>query len=81
MEKDYFQTLENPFLLDIEDKKEYTNEELNEIQSMLRDKYIDNIVEEGYNENFKWDFAHVKDRCTRGLKQTLIDLSNNIFCL
>jgi hypothetical protein len=78
MEKDYFQTLENPFLLDIEDKKEYTNEELNDIQNMLQEKYIDYIIEDGYNENFKWGFSHVKSRCTQGLKQTIIDLSNNI---
>ena len=77
-EKDYFAILENPFLLDIEDKKEYTNEELNNIQNMLREKDIDYIVEDGYNENFHWDFPHVRDRCVRGLSQNLIDLSNNL---
>lgn len=77
-EKDYFQTLENPFLLDIEDKKEYTNEELNEIQNMLREKDIDYIIEDGFRDNFKWGIVHVRNRCTRGLNQTLIDLSNNL---
>lgn len=77
-EKDYFAILENPFLLDVEDKKEYTNEELNEIQNMLREKDIDYIVEDGYNENFHWDIVHVRDRCTRGLTQTLVDLPNNL---
>lgn len=77
-DKDYFETLENPFLLDIEDKKDYTNEELNEIQNMLRKKDIDFIIEQEFRDNFKWGFVHVKDRCTRGLTQTIIDLSNNI---
>ena len=79
-EIDYFKLLENPFILDIEEKLEYTNEELNNIQNQLRGKYLDYIVEDGYNENFKWPFYWVRDRCTKGLcaKQSLIDISNNV---
>jgi hypothetical protein len=77
-EKDYFKLMENPFLLDIEDKMEYTNEELVQIQTLLQNKYIDYIVEDGYNEDFKWPFHHVRDRCTKGLMQQIIDVPNNI---
>ena len=79
-EKDYFKLMENPFLLDIEDKMEYTNEELDHIQTLLQSKYIDHIIEDGYHENFNAPFYHVKNRCTKGLcyNQKIIDLSNNI---
>jgi len=75
---DYFKTLQNPFLIDIEDKTEYSNEELNHIQNLLREKYIDDVVEDEYNENFKWPFYWVRDRCAKGINMTIIDLSNNI---
>jgi len=80
MQKDYYQCLENPYLIDIEDKMEYTNEELDQIQNLLREKYIDYIIEDGYNENFKWPFYWVRERCTKSLcsTQKIIDLSNNI---
>jgi len=77
-QKNYYDTLENPYLIDIEDKLEYSNEELNNIQKLLKDKYIDYIIEEEFNENFKWSFSWVRDRCAKGLTMTIIDLSNNI---
>ena len=69
----------NPFLIDIEDKHEYTLEEYKDIQRKLSEKNIDNLLNEYYppaNDFYKYpDF---KNRCTNGFRQNIIDVTTNI---
>jgi hypothetical protein len=77
---DYFEKMENPFLIDVPDKNEYTNEELNVIQEKLHNKNIDTFLESLYPKNtgFRTTYEEMHRRTTRCLKQNLIDISNNI---
>jgi hypothetical protein len=69
---------ENPFLINIPDKDEYTFDEYINIQEQLKNKNIDSIIELLYppkNNFYKlWDF---KRRITRGINQKIIDISSN----
>jgi hypothetical protein len=80
---DYFEKLENPFLIDIQDKDEYTNEDYVLIQDKLRDINIDEFIKDLYpkDREFKTSYEEITRRVTRCLKQELIDISNNIFPL
>jgi len=78
MNTDYFESLENPFLIDIEDKEEYSFNELQIIQQQLEEKNIDNFLQSIYpSNNFSTSFDEIKRRVTRGLYQKLIDVKNN----
>jgi hypothetical protein len=77
---DYFASRKNPFLLPeaIEEKVEYTIDELVHIQTMLREMYIDDIIEDEYHEDLKFPFYWFRNRCAKGITQTIIDVSNNL---
>ena len=70
----------NPFLINVEDKYEYNLEDYKNIQEQLSNKIdnIKNIVSNYYPPKSyfyeMWDFQY---RCTKSLKQQLIDVSNN----
>lgn len=79
MSTNYFDKLENPFLIDIEDKKEYSFEDYINIQNKLEQKNIDKFLESLYpKEKMHTTFEEIKRRTTRGIKQKIIDISNNI---
>jgi len=69
---------ENPFLLNIPDKLIYTIDDYINIQQQLSNKNIDNILNEYFppiDEYF--DFNDFKYRCSKSLKQKIIDISFN----
>jgi len=79
MKSDYFETLENPFLIDIESKEEYSFDDYVEIQKKLEEKNIDHFIDSLYpNEKMRTSLEEMKRRINRGLKQKIIDISNNI---
>ena len=79
MKTDYFEKLENPFILDIEDKKEYNFDDFVEIQQKLKDKNLDIFLETLYpTEKMITSFEEMKRRTTRGITQSVIDISTNV---
>lgn len=74
----YFENLINPFLIDIEDKDEYTYDEYVNIQNKLKEKDIDSFIKEIYSQDMTTTFEEMKRRITKGITQEIIDLSNNI---
>jgi hypothetical protein len=70
----------NPFLIELEEKEEYDNEDYIKIQEKLANKNIDEILKSYFPpKNPFYDYDDFKNRCTRGITQNIIDLSNNIF--
>lgn len=79
MRTDFFEKLENPFIIDIEDKEEYSYDEYIKIQEKLQEKNLDVFLEYLYpKENMSTTLEEIKRRTTRGLYQKIIDVSNNI---
>jgi hypothetical protein len=79
MKTDYFETLENPFLLDIENKEEYTVIDYVNIQKKLEEKNIDHFIEFLYpKEPLRTSLVEMKRRINRGLSQKIIDTTNNV---
>jgi hypothetical protein len=81
---DQFCFTKNPFLIDIEDKIEYTNEELYAIQQKLDKKqnnirqYVKNLYP--YNDsNFNKSLEDITKRSCKGVDQKIIDIENNIY--
>jgi len=69
----------NPFLIDIPDKEEYSMEDYINIQAQLDNKNIDNIIESFYsNRNNFYDLSDFKLRITRGIRQNIVDIPNNL---
>jgi hypothetical protein len=78
MKIDYFETLENPFLLDIEEKAEYTHSEYLEIQNQLEQKDINPFLESVYPEGeMNTSLSEMKRRINRGLYQKIVDPLDN----
>lgn len=70
----------NPFALLIPLKHEYTNEDYIEIQAKLKVLNIDPLLLEYYpKSHFGVDFIDIRNRCTRGIRQTLIDMENHAY--
>lgn len=70
--------MENPFLLNIEDKNVYTIDDYINIQEQLNNKNIDHILNEYYQKKHTYySFDDFKYRCTKSLKQKIIDVSSN----
>ena len=74
----YFDKLINPFLIDIEDKEEYTYNDYINIQNKLKEKDIESFLKELYSENMSTTFEEMKRRVTKGITLDIIDKSNNI---
>jgi hypothetical protein len=69
----------NPFLIDIPDKEEYTNDDYINIQHQLNNKNIDNILKNLYSPQHNYySLSEFKKRTSRGITQKLIDISNNL---
>ena len=80
-ENDYFTRKENPFLLDITDKDEYTIEEYIDIQEKLelRNKLIDPFLDTLYPKwGMRTTLEEIKRRCTKGLNAKIIDTINPV---
>ena len=76
---DYFEELENPFIIDIDDKNYYDINDLKLIQNKLDLKNIDNFLKSIYpSQNFTTTFEEIKRRTTKGLVQRIIDISTNV---
>jgi hypothetical protein len=77
--EDYFKSGKNPFLVDIDEKDEYTNEDLESIQKQLRDKKLDEFINYLYPKDrpFHIPFELISQRVKRGITATLIDTSSN----
>jgi len=76
--------VENPFTINIPDKDEYSLDDYINIQEQLvnklNDKKIENTIEKMYS-NQQYTFYNLPDfkyRILRGLKQKIIDISNNL---
>ena len=68
----------NPFLINIEDKYEYTREDYINIQEQLNQKNVDSLIESLYTEkNNFYTLDDFKARINRGFKQKLIDNLND----
>jgi hypothetical protein len=69
-------TTTNPFLIDIEDKDEYTIEDYIRIQRQLKCIDIEPILQDMYRspDNDKFGLDNFRNRCTRGIRQTLCDV-------
>jgi len=80
MKTDYFETLENPFIIDIEEKEEYTLEDYIDIQKKLDQKNteLDPFIESLYTYPTIYSLDEIKRRTKRGLVQKIIDISNNV---
>jgi len=78
MNIDFFEKLENPFIIDITDKKKYSFEDYVNVQKQLEEKNIDKFLENLYpKEKMRTTFEEMKRRTTRGICQKIIDISNN----
>uniref|UniRef100_A0A6C0AZN5 Uncharacterized protein n=1 Tax=viral metagenome TaxID=1070528 RepID=A0A6C0AZN5_9ZZZZ len=70
---------QNPFIINIEDKEEYSIEEYQKIQEELEKKNVDSIVESLYSHDNRFiDLSEFQRRISRGFKQKIIDVSNNL---
>jgi hypothetical protein len=70
---------QNPFLIDIEDKEEYSLEEYKDIQKKISEKNIDEILNQYYppaDDSYKYD--DFKYRCTNGFRQKIIDITEQL---
>jgi hypothetical protein len=69
----------NPFEICIPEKEEYTIEDYIDIQKQLENKNIDGLLNSLFPpKSFFYEFDDFKKRCTRGLSQKFVDISNNI---
>jgi len=76
---DYFETGENPFLINIEDKQEYTIDDYINIQEKLDKKDLNLFFESLYPEGeIRTTLDEMKRRCTKGIKGKVIDISNPV---
>lgn len=70
--------MENPFLLDIPDKDEYTIEDYMNMQQQLDNKNIDDLLNTYFPPKCPfYELIDFKYRCVKSLKQKLIDVSNS----
>ena len=66
----------NPFVINIEDKNEYNENDYAEIQNKLNEKNIDSIIETLYSKkNNFYTLPDFNSRITRGIKQQLFNTS------
>lgn len=78
MKIDFFEKLENPFIIDVEDKEEYSYHEYVKIQEQLEEKKLDAFLEDLYpKDKMITTLNEMKRRTTRGISQKIIDINNN----
>jgi hypothetical protein len=71
---------ENPFIIDFPVKKELTDADYVEVQNLLRAIDLDPLLQQNYVTSAHYtSFDDLKHRCTRGVKQTLIDPEKGLF--
>jgi hypothetical protein len=71
--------MQNPFLIDIEDKEEYSLEEYKDIQKKLSEKNIDEILKEFYPPAVSfYEYNDFRNRCTNGFRQKMVDVTTNM---
>lgn len=76
---DYFAENKNPFLIDIEDKDEYTYEEYLDIQKKIENINLDDYIDTLYPDyELRTSLAEFKRRINRGITQKIIDKDNEI---
>jgi hypothetical protein len=78
MKTDYFETRENPFLIDIEDKDEYDWNDYLNIQRQLEEKSatLDAFLETLYpDQPMRTPLEEMKRRTKKGVTQKIIDVS------
>jgi hypothetical protein len=64
----------NPFLINVEDKLNYDENEYNDIQNKLSEKNIDSIIESIYTHKNKfYELDDFKNRINRGIRQQIIN--------
>jgi hypothetical protein len=70
----------NPFLINVQDKHEYSIEDYIDIQEQLNNKNINDILEKNYNsmQNKFYTLEDFKFRINRGIRQKIIDTSQNL---
>ena len=69
----------NPFLIDIVDKEDYDINEYKDIQNKLNKKNIFPILQTLYEpQNSFYQISDFNNRISRGINQTIIDLSDNL---
>lgn len=75
-----FGILANPFLIDFPEKSDLTNEDYLTIQGKLRSINIEPLLKELYADTSGLtSFEDLQNRCTRGIRQVLIDPENGFF--
>lgn len=78
MTTNFFETLQNPFLINVQDKETYSFEDYLTIQNQLEDKNVDEFLESLYPEHeMRTTLEEMKRRCKRGISMKLIDSSKN----
>jgi hypothetical protein len=71
--------MENPFEITVPEKEEYNIDDYINMQNQLDNKNIDELLKSMFPpKNYFYDFYDFKNRCTRGIRQKLFDISNNI---
>jgi len=79
MKTNYFETLENPFLIDITEKQEYKLDDYIKIQEKLKEKNIDSFLDSLYPEHqMNTTLEEMKRRCKKGISGNIIDIKNPI---
>ena len=72
------ENVENPFLIDIPDKAVYTIDDYINIQKQLSNKNIDHILDKIFPpKEYYFEYHDFKYRCTKSLKQKIIDIESN----
>lgn len=70
----------SPFAIDFPNKKNITDDDYINIQQQIRSINIEPLLKELYPENQGYtSFQDFQNRCTKGLRQTLIDLEKGFF--
>jgi hypothetical protein len=77
--EDYFESKTNPFLIEVDEKEEYTNEDFVLIQKQLREKNLDEFIDKLYpkDREFHIPFELISHRVKKGIMTTLIDIPSN----
>lgn len=77
MTTNYFENGTNPFIIDIADQEKYDLDDYIQIQQKLKEKDLDPFFESLYPTNMRTTLVEMKRRCSKGISQTIIDLSKN----